>query len=93
MLATYLIVALGVLQIADWYTTISILERGGKELNPVMRKAMEIFGEEPALAIKGIIVMLCGFFLMQHVFWLVILVMVYVFVVAWNTKELLKMRG
>lgn len=93
MLAMYLLVALGVLQIADWYTTISILERGGKELNPVMRKAMELFGEEPALAIKGIVVLLCGFFLMQHVFWLALLVIIYVLVVAWNTKELLKMRS
>lgn len=93
MLAMYLLVALGVLQIADWYTTISILERGGRELNPVMRKAMEIFGEEPALAIKGIIVMLCGFCLITHVFWLALLVIIYVLVVAWNTKELIKMRS
>ena len=31
---------LGALQVVDWYTTVTILDNGGKELNPVVRRLM-----------------------------------------------------
>jgi hypothetical protein len=81
---------LGALQIADWYTTVTILDGGGRELNPVMRKLMEWLGTEPALAIKGVLVIVCGAFLLPYPAALVLLVAVYAGVVAWNVWQMTK---
>jgi hypothetical protein len=47
-----LLAAIVLLQIADAATTIYILERGGVELNPIMRRLMGEAGVRHALAIK-----------------------------------------
>lgn len=50
------LLALAALQVADAYTTIKVINAGGRELNPVIKKLMGIFGMLPALVIKGAVV-------------------------------------
>lgn len=63
----YLVLLLFALQIADAWTTIVILRRGGRELNPLLCRLMDRIGPLPALlasklAVTGIIILL-GFLL------------------------------
>lgn len=37
------------LQVADAATTLKVLSQGGRELNPFMKKLMDLFGPAPAL--------------------------------------------
>lgn len=50
-----------ILQLGDWYTTRTILNKGGKELNPVARKGIELLGMDTFLGLKVIFVTLLGF--------------------------------
>lgn len=81
---------LGALQILDWYTTVTILEQGGRELNPVVRRLMDALGVEPALAVKSVLVMVCGMWLLAYPAGLVLLVALYAGVVGWNLTQLKK---
>lgn len=42
---------IALLQFADYWLTMKILERGGTELNPIMAKLMSLFGRQAGLLI------------------------------------------
>lgn len=46
-----LAVLIAILQFADYWLTLRILNRGGVELNPVMAKLMSLFGRQAGLII------------------------------------------
>ncbi len=48
------------LQLLDWYTTRTILGRGGVELNPVMRRLFMEFDVDAILGIKALVVAAAG---------------------------------
>lgn len=84
-----LLLLFGVLQAADIYTTYTLLSSGGRELNPVMRWAMDKLGMVRGLVIMklltvGLVVVL---FNEALTFWLCIF---YAGVVGWNTYQLYK---
>ena len=81
---------LGALQVVDWYTTVTLLDGGGRELNPVVRRLMDALGVEPALAVKSVLVMVCGMWLLAYPPWIILLVAIYVGVVGWNLAQLRK---
>jgi hypothetical protein len=73
-LSLLLFLSLVILQIVDIITTIKILELGGYEANPIMRKAMELFGVKPALigvkSVYVILLLLAFLYLNSLVFWI-----------------------
>lgn len=86
---TFLLFAL---QIADAYTTVVVLKRGGRELNPIMRYVFEAVGIEEALLLKAAVVTVIGYFVGQHtgVEYLTALVLFYLGIVLWNWGQLSK---
>ena len=53
-----------ILQIIDLYTTVKILNKGGKELNPVLVWAFTKFGVLPTMiVIKALVISFIHFFL------------------------------
>jgi hypothetical protein len=81
---------LGALQMADWYTTVTILEQGGRELNPIVKRLMDALGVNAALFIKSGIAMGCGWVLLHYPPWIILLVAIYAGVVGWNLTQLRK---
>lgn len=77
-----------VLQWVDYELTTGILNRGGRELNPVMRAVMNRFGMRGFAAVKVIIVAL-GFGLahIDATTALAVLCVVYIGVVVWNWRQ------
>jgi hypothetical protein len=73
-LSVLLFTLLILLQIIDIVTTLKILELGGYEANPIMRKAMELFGVKPALigvkSVYVILLLLAFLYLNSLVFWI-----------------------
>lgn len=81
---------LAITQLLDGYTTLVIIKRGGKELNPIMNAAFNEFGREEALMLKGICVTVAGYFIARHGYeWLtVLLILFYVGVIAFNWRSM-----
>ena len=52
---TLALIALGILQLADVWTTFRFLERGGVEKNPVIAKLMGMFGQWGWVVVKLIV--------------------------------------
>ena len=79
-------------QLLDGYTTLVIIKRGGKELNPIMDAAFNEFGREEALMLKGIFVTVAGYFIARHGYeWITaILILFYVGVIAFNWRGMLR---
>ena len=61
--AELLLAGLIATQLGDWYSTRTILARGGRELNPLMRRAMELAGTDAALGGKTVLVSLLGWWI------------------------------
>ena len=51
ILTTSLLVLFALLQVADAWTTITVLSKGGSELNPLMKKAFDKLGAPLAFAV------------------------------------------
>ncbi len=84
-----LVLALGVTQLLDWYSTRTILKNGGHEQNPIVKKAMDIFGVDVFLVAKGIAVTAAGTYVGSEALYLLgALVGVYIAVVIHNWKSL-----
>ena len=81
---------LGGLQVADWWTTVTILDKGGKELNPVLKYLMDKLGVDVAMTIKSVIAMICGLVLLHYPPWIILLAAIYAGVVGWNLTQLKK---
>lgn len=79
------------LQLADVLTTWYILFKlGGKEVNPVMSYGINKLGFWPAMGLKVLLVSLVGLYVSEVALAYYILVAVYVIVVGWNTKEIIR---
>jgi hypothetical protein len=86
-----LLVVLALLQVGDGLTTYCILSRGGRELNPVMAKIFAIVGIIPGLILKGVAVVIVGYFCGQaSIVPLLIIISGYILVVLWNLYQIFK---
>lgn len=86
---TALLIAMAVLQIADWLTTRKILANGGRELNPIVAKGMKLTSVDAFLIGKGIAVVALSYWLgTQSVWMLGGLVVFYAMIVAHNLRSL-----
>jgi hypothetical protein len=87
----FLAILLSLLQVADAATTYKILNKGGRELNPVMDKLFKRFGMLNVLVFKVILVSMAGVYLyITFPLALIPLCILYVGVVAWNTYQIYK---
>lgn len=86
MTTNYILLAvLIILQLGDWYTTHTIISKGGKELNPVMVWAIGKVGQTAAFAIKGLLVIAIGVLAAQiSALEIGALAGVYALIVGWN---------
>ena len=86
---TLLIILIGALQIGDVITTEYLLNHGGSELNPVMKRLFIKFGMHNVLVVKALTVVVGSILLAEILpMALIALVVVYVAVVAWNTYQI-----
>jgi len=84
-----LTVLLGLLQLGDLYTTRTILANGGTEVNRLARKIMNVISVDGYLVLKAIITTVFGYFAgFAGLPVLITLVVLYVFVVVHNWKQL-----
>lgn len=87
----HLAILLSLLQVADAATTYKIINRGGRELNPVMNWLFKRFGMLNVLAVKVILVSMAGVYLyITFPVGLIPLCILYVGVVGWNTYQIYK---
>lgn len=78
-----------VLQVGDYLTTVEILKRGGKELNPVMKWIIDRVGAIPAMFFSRVAII--GAVWWANTFWLTLtLSIVYMAVVGHNLFQLNK---
>lgn len=88
-LLTVLIIALAITQALDLYTTRTILHNGGYEQNPIVKKAMDIFGMDIFLVAKGIFVVAAGIWIGTEVPVLLgVLTIFYIGIIVHNWKSL-----
>jgi hypothetical protein len=77
------------LQLADWYSTRTILKAGGYEQNPVMSFVFKYVGVNVAMAVKGLLATAIGYFIgIVYPLLLVFLIVIYLWVVYHNWKSL-----
>jgi hypothetical protein len=87
----HLAILLSLLQVADAATTYKIINRGGRELNPVMNWLFKRFGMLNVLAVKVILVSMAGVYLyITFPVGLIPLCILYVGVVGWNSYQIYK---
>lgn len=60
-------IILVLLQFADWWTTRTILIRGGRELNPVARAGMRLLGMDGYLGVKVAWVTVLSWLALTHI--------------------------
>ena len=85
----YLVMSLSILQLGDVITTEHILKNNGVELNPVMNWLFTKFGINSTLIFKAILVFVMGIILLEiYPLLLIILNIIYVGVVAWNSYQI-----
>jgi len=80
-----------VLQFLDYYSTSEILKNGGVELNPIMRKAFDIFGVQMGFLITKALVIF-GTFYYQDLYANIIVTCVYTVIVGNNFTVLKKLK-
>ena len=77
------------LQIADWYSTSTILKNGGYEQNVVMAKLFSLADKNIVLGIKALLVTGLGYYIGLHQpIVLLGLVLFYIFVIMHNWESL-----
>lgn len=93
---TLLFILFCLLQIGDFITTKIILNNGGVELNPIMRKLFEKVGVSNGLLFTKLSIIILFFFLIHLQLitdWaMLILIAVYLFVVYNNYRQIKKME-
>ena len=76
------------LQLYDWYSTRTILSKGGVELNPVAKFCMKLVGMDVYLAVKAVVVTALTFYLGSQVIWAAVaIVAIYVGVAIFNSRS------
>jgi hypothetical protein len=91
IMAVVALAIFALLQVADVYTTMRILDKGGKELNPILNKLFAKYEPLPTLAsIKALAI---GLMALADTFWLTVaFCVVYAAVVANNVRVLKGMK-
>lgn len=90
MIPWILFIIFGLIQVVDIYTTIKVLDIGGKEYNPIMRFLIEKFGKVKALiGSKIIILAILGYLIAEIgglpiIIGLVILIVFYAYILYKN---------
>lgn len=80
--------------ILDGLTTIKALALGGREINPLMRLAMQRLGTVPAIALLKLAMLYAVFSnLGTIILYMPLLVLVYVGVAAWNLREIARLKA
>ena len=78
-----------ILQLLDWYSTRTILKKGGYEQNPVMAFVFKYVNVDVALAIKAVLLGIVGYYIgLVLPILLVGLIIIYLAVVIHNGKSL-----
>jgi hypothetical protein len=86
---TISVLILFALQLFDWYSTRTVLKRGGIEQNPIAAEGMKILGMDGFLGAKTVFVTCVGFYLSEVAPSLVWgLCAVYLYVALHNAKSL-----
>lgn len=83
-----LVAALSITQLLDWYSTRTILNKGGFEQNPVANKAMSIVGVDTYLFVKTVAVTAVGWYISPYPWALALLVAFYMYVIVHNWKSM-----
>ncbi len=84
-----LTIILFITQALDYHTTTSILDKGGKELNPVMAKLFSLFGMRPTLVVKGTAVTALGYWLgTQNIYVLAAITAFYIGIILYNYRSM-----
>jgi hypothetical protein len=84
-----LIFTLFLLQLADWYSTYTVIKNGGHEQNPVMAKLFNLVDKNIVLGIKAIFVTGLGYFIGLHQPLVLLgLVFFYIFIIIHNWQSL-----
>lgn len=90
-MTTLLTIALAALQLMDWHSTRTILNAGGKELNPIARAGIALLGLDEYLIIKTAVVTIAGYEIGTVYPWmLAALVVWYAVVVGFNWRSVRK---
>ena len=77
------------LQLLDWWSTRTIINKGGYEQNPVMKKLFGEFGMDITLGMKTIVVTGLGYFAgEQEPIALALIVGIYLTVIVHNWKSI-----
>ena len=79
---------LALTQALDWYSTRTILNRAGREQNPIARRLMELMGVDGFLCIKAVTVSAVGWFILPWPWLVALLIVFYAGVLAHNWKSL-----
>ena len=80
--------------ILDAVTTVKALGMGGREVNPLMRMAMQMFGTVPAIALMKLAVLYAVFTnLGAIILYMPLLVLVYAVVVGWNLRQIVRLKA
>lgn len=88
-LCIFLLIVVVALQAADAYLTWRVLVAGGRELNPLVRFLIERMGLLPGLAVSKLTLsVLTALFLFDQPVLLLLIVVLYLFVVEHNLKQL-----
>jgi hypothetical protein len=86
-----LLILICLLQVGDGLTTEHILNRGGKELNPIMNWLFTKFDMRNVLVVKALIVSLAAIFAYNYApIALIPVAIIYVAVVGWNSYQIYK---
>lgn len=86
-----LTVALAVTQLLDWYSTRTIINRGGRERNWVMAALFDEFGMDEVLCVKAVAVTAVGCWLgAQLIEVLAALVVFYIGILIYNWRSMPK---
>ena len=87
----YLFTALVIaLQFVDMATTLYILNRGGREANPVMDKLFKLVGLKVGLGIKVVLVSVSALIFLYHApVGVILLAGVYLIVCCWNLYQII----
>ena len=84
-----LTLALAALQLLDWFSTRTILNRGGIEQNPVAKKLMALLTMDGFLGTKAFAVTVLGYIAgLQYLHLLFGIVVIYIAVVAHNWRSM-----
>ncbi len=84
-----LTIILAATQALDYHTTTHVLDKGGKELNPVMVACFRSIGMHATLITKGIMVVGLGYWLgTQNIYVLAAVTAFYIGIIAYNYRSM-----